>query len=942
MDTLKNEANYFRVCRLLIGKGSDALRVVLHSVHAPSTLPGVLNAKKAVLEKIRGSVITNKQWDLLFPASGAAPDSNNFDITLLTILLRNICGLSPPTKGWNEMPLADDISKSADIVRIKSFRNEVYGHTASAQLDDTKFESLWQQISQPLIRRGVPQKDIDEIKVAPLSPEEVSYIEQLKDAEKEISELRQSTSCLRNKLPEPVMFIGREDEITKVFTLLNDEKMAVVTLHGGPGFGKTAIASHVSQQLSVDPKLVVVFSHLRTAKNVDEMIRQLCLDAGVDHKNDPKQSLILRLRNIKKKVVFVMDNIDNLLEEDRSNFEDFIRQLIEHSNCQIITTSRSCYLISDLSTDSVDVREMKVEASVELLRKKCRKQEECCHQDEEFLEKLAVHCGHVPLAMCIAGSLLDDYLIADKLLEDLENQPMKTLECRKSNQFVKRAINLSYEKCSKEEQETFVCLSVFEGSFSEEATIAVSEKKESDTRRVLKELCRRSLIEQLTQHRYSIHLLIKHFLKDEQESGNEERVLAAAKRAKLLMIEYYLEFGHKRTTESYSKDGYKDAREALKREASNIHNVLKICCQQEHPTSSDISHCLAHSNIYTTSARLFSIFVRTITSAATVNNFLQRCANLAKDKEQYATKINFDCLLVAEERYESIGNDDFTSLTSQMEEIKNEFDTRYEQLKNDKSLCAHYYYQYGRYLCLKSESHAYERKKKLDLLIQAREQLEKCFELRKTLTKTPVATADIIFSLLQLGKICKAISSTENRLRKRDESQTSLAQTKEYYKEAIRLSQDTLGDHELTSSCYKHSGDLFLKTKEFDLAEKEYTTAKDMWEKLELDTSEKYVFILKNLGGCLIECKRGDEAIKVLEEALSIAEKLPKSAKLENVWWIRAYTSLAIAYDLVQKNDKAVCHAKKAMELTFKKELKKIIPYHHQQKLLEILRDNKS
>ena len=80
--------------------------------------------------------------------------------------------------------------------------------------------------------------------------------------------------------------------------------------------------------------------------------------------------------------------------------------------------------------------------------------------------------------------------------------------------------------------------------------------------------------------------------------------------------------------------------------------------------------------------------------------------------------------------------------------------------------------------------------------------------------------------------------------------------------------------------------------------------------------------------------------IEVLEEAFGIAEKLPKSAKLENVWWIRAYTSLAIAYNLVQKNDKAVCYAKKAMELTGKKE--KIISYHQKKKLLEILRDNKS
>ena len=912
-------ANFTKLCQLLVDKGGEALRNVLHGKHPPSTLAAVLKANIGTFTKAKkAKVINPSQWDLLFPAAGAAPDSKQFDITLLIILLRNICGLHPPATGWNKMPPAGDTTTSADIVRMKLFRNDDYAHITSTQLDDAKFEQLWQEISQPLLRLGVPQQDIDEIKLAP-------------------HEEWEPTSHLRDKLP---MFTGREDEIKKVITLLNDEKKALVSLRGGPGFGKTSIAIEVSHKLSEDHKIPVVFSQLTTATNEDEMIRQLCLDVDVSYEDDPKQSLMQRLRNIKNKVIFVMDDIDNLLK-DRDTFYRFVHLLRQNSNqqCQIVTTSRKRFEIPNLSVE-VPVGVMNDKACTELLKKHCPK------TDEIFLQELAEHCGNIPLAMCIAVSRVDHFKDPAKLLQCLKKKPMKTLKHSDSDQCVHRAFNMSFKECSDEKQETLVRLSVFEGSFDQEAAEAVLEKDELDTIDILNELVSLSLImKEPTQHRYSIHLLIKSFLKDKQESGNEQsetkakRARAEAMCAEVLMVEYYLELGHQLTMKSYSKDGYKDNREALKQEASNIHNVLKICSrQQEDPTRSDISNCLAGCNIYTISARLFSIFVRTITPAATVDDFLKRCANLAKDKEQYAVKINFECLLVAEERYESIGNDDFTSLTAQMEEIKNEFDTRYEKLKNDKSLCAHYYYQYGRYLWRKSRNH--DGKEELDLQIQAREQLKKSLELRKTITKTPVTKADIIFSLLQLGKICKAISSTEHHLRKRNESQTSLTQAKEYYKEAIELSQDTLGEHELTSSCYKHSGDLFLKTKEFELAEKEYTTAKDMREKLELDASEKYVFILKNLGGCLLECKRGGKAIEVLEEAFGIAKKLPKSAKLENVWWIRAYTSLAIAYNLVQKNDKAVCYAKKAMELTGKNE--KIISYHQKKKLREILGDNKS
>ena len=164
MDLSKAKANFSRLCQLLVEKGGDALRDALHAIHPPSTLAAALNANKSVLQRIRHSVITDQQWNLLFPTSGTL-DSHKFDITSLTILLRNICRLPKPVTGWNVMPLAGDTSKSADLVRIKFFRNEVHGHIASAQLDDATFEKLWQEISTTLTRLGIPQKDIDEIKV---------------------------------------------------------------------------------------------------------------------------------------------------------------------------------------------------------------------------------------------------------------------------------------------------------------------------------------------------------------------------------------------------------------------------------------------------------------------------------------------------------------------------------------------------------------------------------------------------------------------------------------------------------------------------------------------------------------------------------------------------------------------------------------------------------
>ncbi|XP_015777150.1 PREDICTED: uncharacterized protein LOC107355143 [Acropora digitifera] len=69
------------------------------------------------------------------------------------VLLRNVCGLSPPvgTGNWDELPPDADHSTEANIVRIKYFRNDVYAHASKASVDDATFNQLWKNISNAII-----------------------------------------------------------------------------------------------------------------------------------------------------------------------------------------------------------------------------------------------------------------------------------------------------------------------------------------------------------------------------------------------------------------------------------------------------------------------------------------------------------------------------------------------------------------------------------------------------------------------------------------------------------------------------------------------------------------------------------------------------------------------------------------------------------------------
>ena len=81
------------------------------------------------------------------------------------------------------------------------------------------------------------------------------------------------------------------------------------------------------------------------------------------------------------------------------------------------------------------------------------------------------------------------------------------------------------------------------------------------------------------------------------------------------------------------------------------------------------------------------------------------------------------------------------------------------------------------------------------------------------------------------------------------------------------------------------------------------------------------------------ETDRVDEAIEVLESARDTAEKLAESDE-PTFCKTKVYTSLAIAYNLVQEKSDAVRYAKKAMEFD---RIEKIIRKYEYAKLEKIL-----
>ena len=159
------KTNGNKLGRLLIDGGTTVLRKAFDGRYPPTNLITALNANYSILNNLlRRRVLNGHQWDKLFPPVGVAPDSKTFDITLLFLLLTNICGLTPPPSGWHTKPPASDTSHEANLARVKFYRNILYGHVTTTGVDTPIFSTLWTEISGVLVSLGLDQAEVDRLK----------------------------------------------------------------------------------------------------------------------------------------------------------------------------------------------------------------------------------------------------------------------------------------------------------------------------------------------------------------------------------------------------------------------------------------------------------------------------------------------------------------------------------------------------------------------------------------------------------------------------------------------------------------------------------------------------------------------------------------------------------------------------------------------------------
>lgn len=173
----KENTNFAHLCQFLIDGGTQVLRENFDAIHPPRDLKKHLldPTNHGILKNLKSKrVLRPVQWKKLYPSVGN-PTSASFDITLLSLLLRNICSLPTPANGWDKEPAATSINQEDDIVRVRLFRNNLHGHKSRAALSDADFNKFWSDIETVLVRLGADKEAIDNLKIQSMDPEDEKY-----------------------------------------------------------------------------------------------------------------------------------------------------------------------------------------------------------------------------------------------------------------------------------------------------------------------------------------------------------------------------------------------------------------------------------------------------------------------------------------------------------------------------------------------------------------------------------------------------------------------------------------------------------------------------------------------------------------------------------------------------------------------------------------------
>ena len=366
----------------------------------------------------------------------------------------------------------------------------------------------------------------------------------------------------------------------------SNSRVRIVNIIGSPGFGKSTLVIHVGHEV-VKKGDIVHYINLADFPDTDVklVLAEKILDSARIVAKDVTFERALRwARERYYNNLLILDNCDDVLNSssEMGEFQDAMKKLVEQSkNIKIIVTSRK--LVPSLNFyEWVRVDKLNDAAAYKLIELKV---ESKVNLTQEEKEELAKHTGNVPLALQIVGSLLRLPSAPTRtprtVISELQENPMKILTSPvfPADEQIFTTISLSYNYLSKEAKEVGCQLSVFPGSFTQDAALKIC--RSDSVAETLSNLVWNSLLEHNKRNdRYQYHQLIREYFLYVQKMEHSNFSFAGYTRLQLSFHVYYADMLR---TESWQYNSVQFDK-SLTFLDSELHNI-KYILQENHLSS---------------------------------------------------------------------------------------------------------------------------------------------------------------------------------------------------------------------------------------------------------------------------------------------------------------------------------------------------------------------